>query len=105
MSKGQYKKKKQARKVAKKKVPARFAQAAAHPEQKVADRLIRHARRMAMKFRMRTKPYKHLFCKHCYARFVPGKNVRVRIHGGKIIYYCFTCKKYRRIPIGKKVKG
>jgi len=104
MSKGRYKKKKIARKAAKKKVPAKFTQATKHPDQKVADRLIRRARRMAMKFRMSTQPYKHLYCKHCYVRFTPS-NSRVRIHGGKIVYHCHTCKKYRRIPVGKKMKG
>lgn len=105
MSKAKREQKKAARKAAKKKVPAKFAKAAKHANQEAATRLIRKARRLAMKFRMSLQPYKHHYCKHCYKRLRVGENARVRIHGGKIIYHCNNCKNYRRIPLKAKVKG
>lgn len=94
--------KKQARKQAKKKVPKLFTQAKKHPDVRIATRLIRRARRIAMRFRMRLTAHKNEYCKHCHVRMTPGTNARVRIHGSKIIYYCLDCKNYRRIPLNKK---
>lgn len=98
-SRAKYQRKKQAKKEAKKKFPALFTRAQEHPEQRVGDRLIRRARRLAMKFRMSLNPHRHQFCKHCYVRLKPGENCRVRIHNSKVIYTCFACKKHRRVHL------
>jgi len=65
-----------------------------------ADRLVRKARNLAMSRRLKLpKELKRRFCKHCYAFFFPGKTVRIRTRQGKVIYYCFACKKFTRIPV------
>ena len=66
---------------------------------KHADEYVKSARRIAMKLKVRMpKELKRQYCKHCYAYFRMGDNCRVRVQRGKVIYYCFSCKKYTRIP-------
>ncbi|MDO8556782.1 MAG: ribonuclease P [Nanoarchaeota archaeon] len=67
-----------------------------------ADRYVTLARKIAMKARtsIPTK-YKRTYCNHCYTYFQQGKNCRVRNHKGRIIYYCLTCKHYKRFIIKK----
>lgn len=101
-SKGQIKEKKAARKAAKKQVPEMFGKAMLISSQQAATRLVRKARRMAMKFRMSLQPYKGTYCKHCKARLIPGKNSRVRLNHGKLTTYCLECKNFRRVPVEKK---
>jgi len=47
------------------------------------------------------------FCHHCKTLFVFGENCRVRTRSKRephLVVYCFSCKKYTRIPLrrGKK---
>lgn len=68
----------------------------------LADRYIDQIRKLAMSQRIHLdKPIKRSFCKHCYAAFVPGKTLRVRTQGNKVVYTCLRCKKYTRIPLNK----
>lgn len=70
-----------------------------------SNRYLTIARKIAMKFRIKLKSeQKRRFCKHCYTYLVPGKNLRVRVHDHKLIYYCLECKKFWRKPIGKKFR-
>ena len=70
---------------------------------KRADRYIEIARRIAMKTNLRlSKKQKQSFCKHCYTYIISGINATTRIHNGRIITYCKSCKKYTRIPLSKK---
>lgn len=98
------KRKKEERKRAKTKVPELFERATQNKNEDVANRLIRRARKMAMKFRIALQPYKHTYCTSCYTRLIPAQNCRIRIHDGKVIYYCFACKNFRRIPVHKTAK-
>ena len=69
----------------------------------LANRYVTLARKVAMKFKIRlTSPQKRLFCPHCYRFLLPGKNLRVRVHEHRVIYYCLDCKKFWRKPVGKK---
>ncbi|MEW6062795.1 MAG: ribonuclease P [Nanoarchaeota archaeon] len=66
-----------------------------HPER--SDRYVQLARKIAMKVNLKLpKDLKRKFCRHCYSYLKPNVNVRVRIRKGKVIYYCFNCKKYMR---------
>ncbi len=66
-----------------------------HPE--LSNRYVNLARKAAMKVNLSIpREYKRRFCKHCYSFLVPGKNLRIRLHKSRIIYYCFNCKKYMR---------
>ena len=98
------KRKKLVRKKAREKVPQLFKQAQKNPNQRIADRLVRRARRLAMKFRMSLQPHKHTFCTTCYSRLIPGTNSRVRVHEKKIVYSCFVCGAHKRIPLTQKHK-
>jgi len=70
---------------------------------KRADRYVEIARRLAMKLNLRlSKEQKRRFCKHCKKYLRSGNNARIRIREGKIIIYCYNCRKYTRIPITKK---
>ncbi len=69
---------------------------------KLSNRYVKLARGLAMKVKVRIPPdLKRKFCKHCYSYLVPSKNLRVRTHNTKVIYYCFECKKYMRFPYKK----
>lgn len=81
------------------------AQEAFAKDPKLSDRYIEIARKIAMKCKIRIpSDSKRKFCKHCYCYLVPGKNCRVRTHEGKVVYYCFKCKKYMRFPYVKEKK-
>ncbi len=70
-----------------------------------ANDYIRKARKLAMKFKIRlTSAQQKKFCKHCYSYLVPGKNLRVRTQGSKVVYYCLECKKYMRFPFVREKK-
>lgn len=69
-----------------------------HPER--SNRYVEIARKISMKVNLRIpRELKRKFCKHCYNYLKPGVNARVRIRKGKVIYYCFSCKKYMRYHI------
>lgn len=68
----------------------------------LADRYVEIARKISMRYLIPIpKNLKKRFCKHCYCFLVPNKNCRIRINRGKIIIYCYNCKKYTRIPFKK----
>ncbi len=70
----------------------------------MANKLIKKARRIAMKMRLRIPSHiKRNFCKYCHSFLVPGQNLRVRTQQGKLVYYCLECKKHWRMPYKKSV--
>jgi len=86
-------------KIARERIDKLFEQAEKTTSQKLANRYVDLARKIAMKVNLRMpRKYKRKFCKHCYNYFRKG-NYRVRTRNGKIVYYCFKCKKYTRIPV------
>ncbi len=69
-----------------------------HPER--SNRYVQLARKIGMKVNLRLpRDLKRKFCKHCNSYLKPNVNVRVRIRKGKVIYYCFNCKKYMRFKL------
>jgi len=80
-----------------------LAKQVAHTDAKLADRYVSLARTIAMKFKIRLpSEYKRLFCPHCYKFLLPGKNLRVRAHEHRLIYYCLECKRFWRKPLKAK---
>jgi len=66
----------------------------------LANRYVTLARKYSMKFNVKIpKELQKKFCKHCYKYLHPGKNSRVRTLKGKLIIYCFNCKKFNRYPL------
>jgi ribonuclease P protein subunit RPR2 len=69
----------------------------------LAHRYVTLARKVAMKVKIRIPiELKRKYCKHCYKFMMPGVNSRIRTRDGKVIISCLECKKFTRIPIGKK---
>jgi len=72
-------------------------------ESNKANDYVRKARNLSMKYKLKIPlALKRRFCKHCYSYLIPGKNLRVRLQGQKVIYYCLECKKFTRIPYWKR---
>ncbi len=68
----------------------------------LSDRYVEIARKISMKYLVPIPTeFKRRFCKHCYSYLIPNKNCRIRIYRGKVIIYCYNCKKYTRIPLKK----
>ena len=68
----------------------------------LSNRYVFLARRIAMAFRLRLpSELKRQYCRNCYSFLVPGKNLRIRIHKHRVIYYCLECKHFFRLPISK----
>jgi len=66
----------------------------------LADKYIKMARRIAMKYKVRMPAeMKKRFCKNCHRYLVPGANSRVRLHKHRLIYYCMSCRHYMRQPV------
>ena len=66
----------------------------------LADRYVEIARKISMRNLVPIpKDFKRRFCKHCYSYFLPDSNCRIRIHRGRLVIYCYNCKKYTRIPL------
>ena len=64
----------------------------------LSDRYVEIARKIAMKYKARIpRDLKRRFCKHCFKYLVPGNNCRVRLTQHKVVYYCFSCRKYMRL--------
>lgn len=69
----------------------------------LSHRYVELARKISMKYKVKlASEYKRQFCKHCYRYLMPGVNSRVRTKSGKLVYYCYGCRNYSRIPIKKK---
>ncbi|MBI4141494.1 ribonuclease P [Candidatus Woesearchaeota archaeon] len=78
------------------------AETVAGEDLSLANKLIKKARRIAMKVRVSIPiPFKRRFCKHCGIFFIPGKTYRVRTKDKKIIYTCLVCKRFMRFPTKK----
>lgn len=69
----------------------------------LSNRYVNIARKIAMRQRIRIpSEYKRKFCRNCNSYAVPGENMSVRIHRGKVIYKCGRCGYIRRFPINKR---
>lgn len=99
------KNKKEQKKLALKRIKKLFSlseQKAKENRLDLADRYVEIARKISMKYLVPIPTeLKRRFCKHCYSYLIPNKNCRIRIHRGKVIIYCYNCKKYTRIPLKK----
>ena len=68
----------------------------------LANRYVELARKISMRYLVPiTIKHKRRFCKHCYRYLLPHITGRTRIHRGKLIIYCYNCKKFTRIPLKK----
>ena len=94
--------------IAKERIAVLFKQAKSvfRKEKKLANRYVKLARELAMKFKIRIAPnLKRQYCKHCYSYLMPSVNARIRTRNGKVVYYCLECKKYMRFPYLRERKA
>ena len=95
------------KKIAKERIVELFKQASLmfDRDKKLADRYVELARKIAMKAQYRIPScLQRRFCKHCFSYLMPGKNLRVRTHEGKVVYYCMECKRFMRFPYIREKK-
>jgi len=89
-------------KIAKDRIDRLFSQAddIFSQDSALSDRYVDLARKLAMKFKVKLKSeYRRKFCKHCYKYLRSGANARVRTQNGKLVYSCFSCKKFSRFGL------
>jgi RNase P subunit RPR2 len=70
---------------------------AANHQRELADRYVRLARRIGMRYNLRFLPeYRELYCQGCSAYWVEGSTVRTRLTGGRRTRTCLVCGRRRR---------
>jgi ribonuclease P protein subunit RPR2 len=71
--------------------------AGALPE--LADRYVRLARRIGMRYNVRLPhEYAEVYCRGCSRFWVEGRTVRTRLRSGQRVRTCLGCGRERRIP-------
>ncbi len=69
----------------------------------LSNRYVDLARKISMRYLVPIpSEFKRSFCKHCYQYMLPNVTCRIRINRGKIVFYCYKCKKFIRMPLGNK---
>ncbi|MBN2733943.1 MAG: ribonuclease P [Methanomicrobiaceae archaeon] len=64
---------------------------------------IKHAKKISMRYRIRIpKPYNRKYCRKCSSYLIPGYNMKIRVHRGKVIATCKACGNIRRYPISER---
>ena len=95
--------KKQQQHIAEKRIETLFTLAenrAKHHQFNRANRYVHLACKLSMKNLSPIPSHlKRKYCRSCYHYFYPGKTCRVRIHRGKIIFFCKNCHQITRIPL------
>jgi ribonuclease P protein subunit RPR2 len=90
------------KKLARERINVLFREAeAAFPENpERAHRYVALARRIAMRQRIRMdRNLRRRFCHQCYRYLVPGVNMRVRVHRGRVVVTCTYCGSRTRYPL------
>ncbi len=73
-----------------------------HPE--LADRYVRLARRIGMRYNVRLLPeFRELYCRSCSTFWVEGRTVRTRLRDGHRVRTCLSCGRARRTRVGRSV--
>ena len=69
-----------------------------HPER--YKRYVKLARKIALRYNVRMKKLKRLFCKNCFTLLTPSTST-VRLQNKTVIVKCKVCEKIYRYPYGK----
>jgi len=65
----------------------------------LADRYVRLARKIGMRYNVRLLPeYSEVFCRGCSRFWVEGRTVRTRLREGRRVRTCLACGRERRVP-------
>ncbi len=69
----------------------------------LADRYVRLARRIGMRYNVRFLPeYAEVFCRGCSRFWVEGRTVRTRLRDGRRVRTCLGCGRERRVPYRRR---
>jgi ribonuclease P protein subunit RPR2 len=93
------------KKIARERIAILFSRAQEffHEDPSVSHRCVELARRISMRQRVRIdRVFRRQFCRHCYRFLVPGENLRVRIHQGRVVMTCRECGRQMRIPLEER---
>jgi ribonuclease P protein subunit RPR2 len=72
---------------------------AAGGQPELADRYVRLARRIGMRYNVRLlAEYSEVFCRGCSRFWVEGRTVRTRLRSGRRVRTCLACGRERRVP-------
>jgi len=97
--------KEKTRKIAEAQIKELFDQAAKSEDLKLSKRYVELALNISTKTKTPVpRELKRRFCKNCHSYLVPGRNCRVRVSKGKVVYYCLNCKHFQRF-IYRKLRG
>ena len=66
-------------------------------EQKLADRYVFLARKLASRNRISLRQYNRVHCRKCSTYFT-SKTLRVRMRPKTVVYTCLKCGEIKRIP-------
>ena len=67
----------------------------------LADRYVRLARRIGMRYNVRLPPEcSEVYCRGCSRFWVEGRTVRTRLRSGRRVRTCLACGRERRVPYG-----
>jgi ribonuclease P protein subunit RPR2 len=97
-----------ARRIARERIEILFAQAERFSRSygEGSDRCVALARRIAMRYRVRIPHHlRWRYCRRCGAFLVPGVNLRVRIHRGKVVVTCLSCRRQKRYRVVRRTHG
>jgi len=95
------KKRQESQNLAKERIVGLFEQAEAVFDEypAYATRYVSLARKLSTKYKVRIpQQWKRRYCKHCSTFLVPSVNCRIRVSGGKLVYFCMSCKHFMRFP-------
>ena len=85
---------------------ARLFSEAEDAEQELADRYVKIARDISMKYKVRIpSDLKKRFCKKCNTYMIPGENCIVRTRQGRLVYHCQKCGNMMRFVVRKGKRG
>lgn len=69
----------------------------AHGRAELADRYVRLARRIGMRYTVRLlAEYRELYCRGCSSFWAEGRSVRTRLRSGRRVRTCLVCGRERR---------
>lgn len=72
----------------------------------LADRYVRLARRVGMRYNVRLpREYRDLYCRGCSGFWIEGRTVRTRLRGGRRVRVCLRCGRTRRVPLRTPVES
>ena len=71
-----------------------------HGDPRVADRCVRLARKIGMRYNVRLlREYRDLYCRGCSAFWIEGRSVRTRLRSGRRVQTCLSCGRVRRVRV------